>query len=105
MLARSLVGMWLASAALSACNGELNAVYCADHLDDVDCRNAGLVRVDAPRPECVANADCATSPKGQICDTMRNLCVQCIKGVSDSICTANAMVCGPDQTCHGCTVD
>jgi hypothetical protein len=105
MLARSLVGMLLAVAPLAACNGQLNAAYCADHLDDVDCRNAGLVRVDAPRPECVANADCATSPAGLVCDTARNVCVQCIAGTDDAICTSQTMVCGPDQKCHGCNVD
>jgi hypothetical protein len=105
MLARSLVGMLLVAAPLAACNGQLNAAYCADHLDDVDCRNAGLVRVDAPRPECVANADCATSPAGLVCDTVRDVCVQCIAGTDDAVCTSQTMVCGPDQKCHGCVVD
>jgi hypothetical protein len=108
MLARTLVGivgLLVAAAPLVACNGQLNAAYCADHLDDVDCRNAGLVRVDAPRPECVANADCANSPAGLVCDTARNKCVQCIKGTDDGVCTSQTMVCGPDQKCHGCVVD
>jgi hypothetical protein len=105
MLARSLVGILVAAAPLAACEGQLNAAYCADHLDDVDCRNAGLVRVDAPRPECEANDDCATSPAGQVCDTARNVCVQCIKDTNDAVCTSQTMVCGSDQKCHGCVVD
>jgi hypothetical protein len=108
MLARSLVGsfvVWVAAAPLAACEGQLNAAYCADHLDDVDCRNAGLVRVDAPRPECTSDPDCATSPSGLVCDTGRNVCVQCIKDTNDAICTSQTMVCGSDQKCHGCIVD
>lgn len=108
MLARTLVGILTAGVAamsLAACKGELNAAYCADHLDDVDCRNAGLVRVDAPKPECVENADCAGNANGGVCDTARNVCVECLDGVDESVCTANTMVCGPDQKCHGCIVD
>jgi len=105
MLARALVGMLLAATSLAACKGELNPAYCADHLDDVDCRNGGLVRVDAPRPECEKNDDCASSPIGRVCDTERNVCVQCLDGVDEAICTAQTMVCGPDQKCHGCVVD
>lgn len=108
MLARTLVGIvafFGAATSLAACKGELNAAYCADHLDDVDCRNAGLVRVDAPRPECIENADCVDNANGGVCDTARNVCVECLDGVDEAACTAQTMVCGPDQKCHGCIVD
>lgn len=105
MLTRALVGMLLAASVLGGCKGELNAAYCAEHLDDEDCRNAGLVRVDAPAPECVANADCTGNPRGSVCDTARNMCVQCIDDVDETACSSQMMVCGTDQTCHGCIVD
>ncbi len=105
MLTRALVGIVVAAAAAAGCKGELNAAYCADHLDDEDCRNAGLVRVDAPAPECVDNAGCAGNPRGGVCDTARNMCVQCIDNVDETACTSQMMVCGTDQTCHGCIVD
>jgi hypothetical protein len=100
-----VVRLALLAIALAGCKGELNAAYCAEHRDDPDCLAEGLVRLDAPRPECSTNADCAGNAKGPACDTATEQCVQCIDGVEESACTAQMQVCGADQTCHGCIVD
>lgn len=104
MRARALAGVAVV-AALAGCGGQLNPRYCAEHPDDNDCRVGGLVRIDAPLPECTSSADCAGNPAGAVCDTARNKCVECIDDVDDAACTSQMMVCGADQKCHGCVVD
>lgn len=105
MLARALLGVALAVAVSTGCKGQLNHQYCAEHPDDGDCRDAGLVRIDGPKPECERNEDCTDNPSGTVCDTTADKCAQCVLDVDESACTAQMMVCGVDQQCHGCIVD
>jgi hypothetical protein len=104
MLTRALVGVALLALG-AGCKGQLNAAYCAEHPDDGDCRDAGLVRIDAPKPECTFDDDCAGNPNGAVCDTAAHKCALCVDDVDETACTTQMMVCGVDQKCHGCIVD
>src|SRR5687768_10246492 len=93
----------VAVCAMLGCGRTLNPAYCADHPEDVDCKNAGLVAIDAP-PGCAANG-CVGNPNGTVCDTATQQCVQCIVGVDDNACVGETMICGDDNLCHGCIYD
>jgi len=93
---------WMLAVALLAagCDKQLNAAWCADHRDDQDCINAGLVQVDASLP-CPAQA--CTMPGELVCDTGRGgICVQCVPGGTDNPPNCH---CGTDDACHDCLVD
>lgn len=104
MLGRMLAGCALLVSVSSGCKGELNAAYCAEHPEDQDCRFGGLIRLDAPAPECTRNEEC-TDPAESICDTTAQSCVQCLDEVMEQPCEAIGQKCGVDQQCHGCIVD
>ncbi len=105
MLARQLAAALFAVLAAAGCGKQLNPAFCDDHPNDPDCRNSGLVLIDAPMGECRESAQCAMSPNGSVCDEQSQTCVQCIVGVDTSACTGATQQCGEDNTCHGCTLD
>jgi hypothetical protein len=104
MSGRWLVGAVLLAAVASGCKGQLNHAYCAEHPEDSDCRDAGLVRIDAPRPECESSAACTTDPSASVCDLDAKTCVECTS-VEQQACTTRMMYCGDDRKCHGCLND
>jgi hypothetical protein len=103
MMVRLLLGALLVGGA--ACGKQLNPAYCAEHPDDVDCRNSGMVAIDAPPGECSTNAQCAGNPSGSVCDVLAQTCVQCIVGVDVTACSGATPQCGDDHVCHGCIYD
>jgi hypothetical protein len=105
MMARQLAGAMIALVLGAACGKQLNPAYCDDHPDDQDCRNSGMVAIDAPPGECRSSADCATSTSGKVCDTASQTCVQCIVGVDVTGCSGATPQCGDDNQCHGCILD
>jgi hypothetical protein len=105
MMARQLQGAMIVAALAAGCGKQLNPAFCNDHPNDPDCRNSGLVAIDAPMGECTANAQCAGNPNGSVCDVLSQTCVQCIVGVDVSGCTGTAPQCGEDHVCHGCIYD
>ncbi|HEY5926287.1 MAG TPA: hypothetical protein VIV11_31595 [Kofleriaceae bacterium] len=107
MMARQLAAAMIAVALGAACGKALNPAYCDDHPNDVDCRNSGMVAIDAPMGECTSSAMCASNPNGNVCDVLSQTCVQCIVGVDVNACTANPNTpqCGADHMCHGCILD
>jgi hypothetical protein len=90
---------WLLPALLAAgCDRQLNAEWCAQHREDQECINAGLVQIDAPKP-CPEQA--CTMPGALACDTARGgICVQCVPGMADPSCH-----CASDDMCHDCLVN
>ena len=83
---------------LAACGKHLNAAFCEQNPDDVDCKNAGLTVNDAPAP-CTSDMQCAGMPGQTVCDTGKSQCVQCVQGDET---TCGAMHCGKDDQCHEC---
>ena len=104
-MARQLVGAMIALALASSCGKRLNPAFCADNPDDGDCRDAGLVVIDAPPAACARNEDCTADPAAGVCDTGLGACVQCIPGVEETACTGLTPNCGEDRLCKGCVVD
>lgn len=93
---------WLLAVALVAtgCDRQLNAEWCAQHRDDQDCINAGLVQVDAP-PAC-PDTPC-TDQGALVCDTSRGgQCVQCVVGGTTNPPNCH---CATDDACHECLVN
>lgn len=88
-------------ALLAGCGRQLNPAYCEANPQDVDCRNAGLVRIDAPAP-CSSNAMCTMNdPDHRECDLQAGLCVECY--MDDTYCVGRGLLrCGSDDQCHGC---
>ena len=95
----------IASALAAGCGRQLNPAFCDDHPDDVDCRNSGMVAIDAPMGECTSSAMCAGNPNGTVCDVPSQTCVQCIVGIDVNSCSGNTPNCGEDHLCHGCVYD
>lgn len=89
----------------TGCGKQLNPAYCDEHPNDPDCRNAGLVLIDAPLGECTASTQCAGNPAGGVCDVLSQTCVQCIVGEDVSACSGATPQCGEDHACHGCVYD
>ncbi|HEX5059281.1 MAG TPA: right-handed parallel beta-helix repeat-containing protein [Kofleriaceae bacterium] len=89
----------------AGCGRQLNPVFCDEHPNDPDCRNSGLVQIDAPMGECTQSAMCTGNPNGPVCDTGSQTCVQCIVGIDVSGCAGGTPQCGDDHLCHGCVFD
>jgi hypothetical protein len=104
-MVRQVVVAVIALALVGGCGKQLNAAYCDSHPNDPDCRNSGLVEIDAPMGECNASAMCAGNPNGEVCDVLSQTCVQCIVGQHTTACTGATPQCGPDHVCHGCLLD
>ncbi|HEY5947292.1 MAG TPA: right-handed parallel beta-helix repeat-containing protein [Kofleriaceae bacterium] len=107
MMARQLVlAMIVVPIALAGgCGKTLNPAYCDEHPNDPDCRNSGLVAIDAPMGECSQSAQCVGNPNGSVCDVLSQTCVQCIVGVDVTGCSGATPQCGDDHACHGCIFD
>jgi len=105
MMARQLFGAMIGIALAAGCGRQLNPTFCDDHPNDPDCRNSGLVQIDAPMGECTQSAMCAGNPNGTVCDTLSQTCVQCIVGIDVSGCAGGTPQCGDDNLCHGCIFD
>jgi hypothetical protein len=101
MMARQLVGAMIAAVLATGCGRELNRVFCDKHPEDVDCRNAGFVAIDAPMGECQSSMMCGGATP--VCDTASQTCVQCIIDVNVNACSGT--FCGQDNQCHGCVFD
>lgn len=89
---------------LAGCGKQLNPAYCKANPQDTDCRNAGLVGIDAPAP-CSDNTACAMNdPDHRECDLQAGLCVECY--MDDTTCVSRGLLrCGSDDLCHGCLTD
>jgi len=81
----------------AGCGKQLNPEYCIGNPNDPDCRNAGLVLIDAA-PRCQADSDC---PSPSVCDTAAGACVQCTS-TNATACTGDTKVCTKDDTCVQC---
>ncbi|HUS33037.1 MAG TPA: right-handed parallel beta-helix repeat-containing protein [Kofleriaceae bacterium] len=87
------------------CGRQLNPEYCAANPNDVECRAADLVMVDAP-VGCPMIA--CTDQKQPVCEVSSGNCVQCLPpGMmgSDPMQCAADETCGQDRKCHACVVD
>lgn len=105
MLVRHLAAALLTVLAVAGCGKQLNPAFCDEHPNDPDCRNSGLVVIDAPMGECRESSQCAGNPNGTVCDEQSQMCVQCIVGVDTSACTGATPQCGEDNACYACTLD
>ena len=104
-MARSLVGAMIALSLATACGKTLNPAFCDEHPNDMDCRNSGMVAIDAPMGECQSSAMCVGNMNGTVCDVQSQMCVQCIVGVDVNSCSGTTPNCGDDHACHGCVSD
>jgi hypothetical protein len=94
----------IAAMLAGGCGKQLNPAYCDEHPNDPDCRNSGLVEIDAPMGECRDDSMCSGNPNGAVCDVGSQTCVQCLEGKT-AACTGATPQCGSDHLCHGCLMD
>ncbi len=99
-----MVRLLVIVALAAGCGKQLNQSFCDEHPNDVDCRNSGLVEIDAPMGECRDDSMCTGNPNGSVCDLGSQTCVQCLEDKAQA-CTGATPQCGSDHACHGCLVD